>query len=63
MILAREVACLTKEGKHCSIAAYTPVKNIKPASDHGFWFDFHSNSFGKLMWKRVWAAQVPILMD
>ena len=35
MILACEVTVLTNDGKTYSVAAFTPVKDIKPASDRG----------------------------
>lgn len=63
MILACEVTALTNDGKTYPINAFTTVKDIKPAADRGFWFDVYTKSLGQTTWKRVWAEQVPILMD
>jgi len=63
MILANNTTAVTKDGKSYNLPAFTEIQNVKPASDHGVWFDAAVYSFAQKSWRRVWAHNITILRD
>jgi hypothetical protein len=62
MILSRAITAITADNKTFNLPPFTDVRNIRPATDHGFWFEVTVISFWNVSWRQLWAKEVPVLL-